>query len=117
MRILWLLLGLLSFSIGVIGIFVPLLPTVPLIILAAYFFSKSSERFHNWLLTHHIFGPFIDNWRTNGSISRRAKIYSTILIMAVFGVSLFLGLKLLILIIQFVVLGSVLTFIWTRPTA
>ncbi len=117
MRILWLILGLLSFGIGIIGIFVPLLPTVPLIILAAFCFSKSSDRLHNWLLTHRTFGPFIESWRRDGSISKRAKIYATVSVVAVFGLSLILGLKMLVLMIQFIVLGAVLVFIWSRPMA
>ncbi len=117
MRTLWLILGLLSVGIGVIGIIVPLLPTVPLMILAAFCFSKSSERLHDWLLTHQTFGPFIESWRENGSISKRAKIYSTVSVVAVFGLSLIMGLKVVVLAIQFIALGSVLVFIWSRPMA
>ncbi len=116
MQVVWLILGLISLAIGAIGAFVPLLPTVPLVILAAFFFSKSSENLHNWLLTHDVFGPFIENWRQNRSISRSAKIYSTISIAAVFILSLLLGLNTIVIIIQAIVLGSVSAFIWTRPT-
>lgn len=117
MRIIWLLFGIISFALGFIGAFLPLLPTVPFMLLSAFCFSKSSERLHNWLLSHKIFGPFIENWNRNGSISKRVKILSTVSIAFVFCISLFLEIKPIILIIQAVVLSSVLVFIWNRPTA
>lgn len=117
MRIIWLLFGIISFALGFIGAFLPLLPTVPFMLLSAFCFSKSSERLHNWLLSHKIFGPFIEDWNRNGSINKRAKIVSTVSIAFVFCISLFLGVKPVILIIQAVVLSSVLVFIWSRPAA
>lgn len=117
MRIVWLILGLASFGLGIIGVFLPLLPTVPFILLAAFFFSKSSERLHNWLISHPIYGPFIEDWQRNKSIGKKAKIYATASILAVFSLSIILGLKAFIIITQAVVLGMVLVFIWSRPTA
>lgn len=67
------LVGMVSFTLGIIGIFLPLLPTTPFILLSAFCWAKSSERFHRWLLAHHIFGPMIENWRKYGSVPRRAK--------------------------------------------
>ncbi|MGB0901076.1 YbaN family protein, partial [Halocynthiibacter sp.] len=69
MRTLWLIGGLLSFILGLIGAFLPLLPTVPLMLLATFCFSKSSERLHNWLINHPRFGPAIADWNDHGSIS------------------------------------------------
>ena len=56
MRIFWLTLGGLSLSVGVVGIVVPLLPTTVFVILAAYCFARSSERLHDWLISHRYFG-------------------------------------------------------------
>lgn len=117
MRLIWLLLGFASLALGLIGAFLPLLPTVPLILLSAYFFSKSSERLHNWMLSHNVFGPWINDWRSNGAIIRRVKIYATVSILAALAIPFFLGLRPLIIIIQLVVLSCVLIFIWTRPEA
>lgn len=117
MRFVWLILGLISFSLGVIGAFLPLLPTVPFMLLAAFLFSKSSERLHNWLITHPVFGPSISDWQQNGAITRRIKLYSTVSIVATFGLSLAFGLKPIILIIQGITLLCVSVFIWTRPEA
>lgn len=66
-------IGSLSFVLGVIGIFLPLLPTTPFILLSALCWAKSSVRFHKWLLAHRTFGPMIKNWQKYGSVPRRAK--------------------------------------------
>jgi len=117
MRLVWLILGLTSLALGGIGVVLPILPTVPFMLLAAFFFSKSSERLHHWLLTHPRFGPSIEDWQRNGAINRRVKGYATVSILAAFGISLVLGLKLLLLILQATILTGVLVFIWSRPEA
>lgn len=115
MRILWVCLGVTALTLGTIGIVLPLLPTVPFLLLAAFFFARSSERLHNWLITHPRFGPPIEDWNRSGAISRRAKILATVSVAAAFGLSLALGLRLMILMIQAATLCCVLLFIWTRP--
>lgn len=117
MRVLWLILGMVSFAIGVIGIFLPLLPTVPLMLLAAFFFGKSSERLHQWLITHPRFGPSIQDWKERRAISKRAKIAASISIAAAFAISVVIGLKPMLLAIQAATLIAVSIFIWTRPNS
>lgn len=72
-RILLLILGWLSLITGIIGAFLPLLPTTPLVLLAAWCFSKSSERFHTWLIEHKYFGPIVRDWQSADGIPRRAR--------------------------------------------
>lgn len=115
MRIVWLLLGLISFAIGVVGIFLPLLPTVPLMLLAAFFFARSSERLHSWLINHPRFGPSILDWQERRAISKRAKIAASISIAVAFGISIAIGLRPTLLAIQAATLVAVSVFIWTRP--
>lgn len=115
MRIAWSICGLISLGLGIVGVVTPLVPTVPFILLAAFCFARSSESLHAWLLNHPRFGPMIDNWNTHGAISIRAKWVSTVSILAVFMISLALGLKTWVLAIQIVTLGCVAIFIWTRP--
>ena len=117
MQIAWMFFGILSFSLGAIGAFVPLLPTVPLMLLAAFCFSKSSTRLHNWLLSHPKFGPAIADWNDNGAISPFAKRLASVSIAATFLISLLVRVPLGVLAIQAIVLTGVLIFIWTRPTA
>ncbi|CUK09490.1 YbaN family protein [Shimia thalassica] len=117
MRYLWALFGLLALALGTIGIVAPLLPTVPFLLLAAFCFSKSSERLHNWLLSHPTFGPPIADWNERGAISLAAKRLATISIVVVFGISIAIGLRTTLLLIQAATLSCVLLFIWTRPNS
>ena len=68
MRYLWLSFGFIALALGMAGAVLPLLPTTPFILLAAFCFARSSRRFHNWLLNHRTFGPMIENWRQEGAI-------------------------------------------------
>ena len=117
MRIIWAILGLISVGLGLIGVFLPLLPTVPFMLLAAFFFARSSERLHGWLISHPTFGPSIVDWQERGAIGAKAKRIATLSIVVVFGISLIMGLKTTILVIQAITLSAVLTFIWTRPNS
>ncbi|MEN8191355.1 MAG: YbaN family protein [Bacteroidota bacterium] len=68
--------GTLSIILGFIGIFLPLLPTTPFMLLAAALFSKSSDRFYNWLINNRFFGSFIKNYREGKGISIQVKFIS-----------------------------------------
>ena len=115
MRALWLIAGCVALGLGLIGVVLPLLPTVPFLLLAAFCFARSSERLHNWLITNPKFGPSILNWQSHGAIHPRAKRLATLSIAAVFGLSLAMGLRPTLLIVQGATLCCVLLFIWTRP--
>lgn len=115
MRVFWFAIGALALVLGVIGIALPLLPTVPFLLLAAFCFGKSSKRVESWLLDHPRLGPPIHDWRANGAIRRRVKWIATASIVATFGLSLWLGLPSHVLIIQAITLSAVMLFIWSRP--
>lgn len=72
-RAFWVTFGTLSLVLGIIGIFLPLLPTTPFVLLAAACFARGSEKFHNWLITHERFGPLVRDWQAHRSIPFRAK--------------------------------------------
>ena len=72
-RVLWGVAGVLSLVTGIVGIFLPLLPTTPFLILAAWCFSRSSQRLEAWLLTHPRYGPLINDWRRTRAVPLRAK--------------------------------------------
>lgn len=116
MRVLWAAAGFLCLALGTIGIALPLLPTVPFLLLAAFCFGKSSDRLHNWLINHNKFGPPIRDWQRHGAISPTAKRLATLSIIGVYLISILTGLRPALLIIQGTVLALVLTFIWTRPS-
>ena len=116
-KTIFLILGLTTTVLAFIGIFLPLLPTTPFLLLSAYFFSKSSKRLHNWLLQHKIFGPIINDWEKHGVISVKAKIISLSMIFLLFTYTLtFVQVNLYIK--AFVLLSGigVVTFIVTRPS-
>ncbi|MWD27087.1 DUF454 family protein [Aquicoccus sp. SCR17] len=117
MRLLWLTFGLIALGLGLIGVVLPLVPTVPFLLLAAFCFARSSERLHNWLLSHRTFGPMIEDWQRSGAIRPSAKKAATVSVAAVFLVSVVLQLPAHVLAIQAVTLGCVMIFIWTRPSA
>ena len=116
-RPLWLVLGFISIATGFVGIFLPVLPTTPLMILAAFCFSKSSPRFEAMLLNHKTFGPVILDWREKGAIAPNIKLVAIGTMVAVFVLSLVLEVKVSVLVIQFVCLSAAAAFIVTRPNA
>lgn len=70
--------GTLCVGLGVLGMFLPLLPTTVFLLLAAYCYSRSSEKFHNWLVNNRLCGSYIRNYKSGRGISVRQKV-STIL--------------------------------------
>ena len=73
-------LGFIAIILGVLGIILPILPTTPFILLAAYLFSKSSDRFHRWLVTHRILGQYIRNYAEKRGLPLHAKIIMILLL-------------------------------------
>ena len=117
-RWLWSSLGFSALALGFVGAFLPLLPTTPFVLLAAFAFARSSPRFHRWLLRHPRFGPLIADWQAGRGIELRAKIAAIVLIVASVGSSAFVfvtfGWARLVLLAVGV---GVIAFIVTRPTA
>ena len=115
-KVIFLILGLTSLILGFIGIFLPILPTTPFALLAAFFFSKSSERLHQWLLNQRTLGPLIRDWENYGVIRLKAKWLATVMIIPLFSYSLlFVPVPLWIKSIVACSGIGILTFIWTRP--
>lgn len=116
-RPLFIALGWLSLALGFIGVFLPILPTTPFVLLAAYFFSRGSERLHGWLLEHRLFGHLIRDWESHGVIRPRAKWLATAMIVPLFGYTLAFvqvapGIKAVVAVTGLLVL----VFLWTRPS-
>lgn len=115
-RVLLILAGWLCLLLGLLGVFLPLLPTTPFAILAAFLFSKGSVRLHRWLLAQPYLGPSIREWEQHGIIRRRAKVLATVLIVALFSYTLgFVEVPLAVKAIVAAIGVGVLAFIWTRP--
>ena len=82
---LFFILGWLFLSLGVIGLFLPLLPTTPFLLLAAASFTRSSDRFYNWLINHPVLGTYIRNYREYHAITLQAKVVSLAALWLVIG--------------------------------
>jgi len=82
--------GLLSVGLGTAGLFLPLLPTTPLLLLAAFLFARSSERWHRWLLTHKRLGPYIHAFRGRARLTRQQKFQMCVSFTVLFGISIYL---------------------------
>lgn len=116
-NILYISLGFFFLLVGIVGLFLPLLPTTPFLLLTAYFFGASSPRFHSWLMNHKYFGPPIRDWEKNRVIRLRVKVLATVMM---------LGSSVIVLIIDHIPLFGkvgysitlilVLTYIWTRKS-
>lgn len=116
-KILLLILGHFFLVLGIIGAFLPVLPTTPFLLLAAYFYSKSSDRIHNWLMNHKQFGPSLRDWHHHGVISLKAKWIATVMLGLVIVWRIpTLDIALAIRIFACTVLVGVLIFIWSRPS-
>ena len=115
-RLIWLLVGLAALGIGAVGVVMPLLPTTPFLLVAAFAFARSSERMNKWLREHQVFGPLIDNWHRDGSIDPKTKQMAITVIVATPLVTWLLGMPFWVVACQIVVLAAAAVFILTRPS-
>ena len=115
----WLLIGCgwLAIAGGIVGIFLPLMPTVPLLLLAAACFARSSERFHTWLVEHDHLGPLIRDYLKNGAIPVRAKRMAIGMIWISFPASAFLFVQALWLRVLLIAIATGVTlYLLSLPT-
>lgn len=88
MKYLLIMFGSISVGLGVLGAFLPILPTTPFLLLAAACFARSSDRLYQRLLNDRVFGPMIVEWREHRSIPRRTKLVSIALIAVTMSLSI-----------------------------
>ncbi|MEO1025745.1 MAG: YbaN family protein [Pseudomonadota bacterium] len=108
-------LGFAALALAAVGVVLPVLPTTPFVILAAFLFGKSSPRFQRILEQNSVFGPIIVDWRKNGAIAVEHKVLAIAMMGAVLMLSIALSVKLWILVLQAVCIAGAATFIFTRP--
>lgn len=116
-RWLWIAGGWAALALGIVGAFLPVIPTTPLVLVAAWCFSKGSKRLHQWLLEHRRFGPMIRDWEQHHVIRLRAKILATATIVPLVGYTILFSSApgwAKVLTVVLVVWG--LGFIWTKPS-
>ncbi|HEX5639464.1 MAG TPA: YbaN family protein [Burkholderiaceae bacterium] len=87
-RVLFNLAGAIALGLGILGVFLPLLPTTPFVLLAAACFARGSERFHQWLLASRTFGSMVREWAGHRSLPYRTKITAIVLMSLTMAVSI-----------------------------
>lgn len=117
MTLLWRGLGVVCVALGAAGAFLPLLPTTPFLLLAAWAFARGSERWRSWLVDHPRFGPAINAWQRSGAISARGKGLAIVSLMVSIVLALWLALPPPLLVLQAAAVVAVAAFILSRPTA
>lgn len=108
-KCLLIVIGCLALAFGIIGIFLPLLPTTPFLLLAVYCFTRSSNRLYNWLIQHKIFGRYIYNYMAYRAIEPKTKLLALVFLWGTTAFSLFLLPNIYIRILLIAV-GSGVTF-------
>lgn len=113
----WLLLvfAVLNLITGVIGIFVPGLPTTVFILIAAWAAARSSPRLHAWLWHHRLFGPMLQNWADGGRVSRRAKWSATTVMLLCSVILMLVDAPNWARIFAWANMACVGTWLWFRP--
>jgi len=94
-RILLISLGVFFLLLGFIGIFIPVLPTTPFVLLSAALFARSSERFYRWLMGNRYFGRYIKDYREGRGVPLRIKTGAILLLWITIGLSIAFGVELL----------------------
>lgn len=115
MRAIWFVVAVASLVLGAVGVVVPVLPTTPFLLLAAYAATRSSTRLHTWLVEHRLFGPVITDWQANRTVSRRAKVTATVTMAASAVVLFVVGPTAWIALAVTALMATVATWLWLRP--
>ncbi|KON28168.1 hypothetical protein AC481_02665 [miscellaneous Crenarchaeota group archaeon SMTZ-80] len=115
-RILLISCGTFFIIIGFIGIFLPLLPTTPFLLLAAACYARGSKKFYNWLITNRWFGEYIKNYREKKGIPIKTKVFAILILWITISYSIFIMDIFLIRIILIIVLTGVTFHLLTIKT-
>ncbi len=116
-RSVYLLFGLFFVAFAIVGIALPLVPTTPFLLLAAFCFSRSSKKLHQWLLSSKWLGPIIQDWEEFGVINLHTKWLSTLMMIGVVSYPLVFIIEVIWVKLSVIVcIIAVLCFVWTRPS-
>lgn len=110
----WWLLAWTALGLGIIGIFLPGLPTVPFVLLSAYAAARGSRRLHERLLADPRFGPMIHDWQAQGAVSRRAK-WLAVTMMTASGIFMLVFAPRVSAYITIACMSVVAVWLWLRP--
>jgi uncharacterized membrane protein YbaN (DUF454 family) len=114
-RAFWLVVAAASLGLGATGVVVPVLPTTPFLLVAAYAAARSSTRLHAWLLGHRVFGPAIVDWQAHRAVSRHAKLVASGTMAASAAVLFLFSPSTLLAVGVTAFMALVGTWLWLRP--
>ncbi|KEF31839.1 hypothetical protein D777_01525 [Marinobacter nitratireducens] len=112
----FLILSYVSVGLAVAGIVLPLLPTTPFVLLAAFFASKGSPAFARWLDEHPRYGPIIDNWQRNRVVPVKAKVLACTMMALSWALLFAMGTSAVVLVVVGVFLTCTASYLLTRPS-
>ena len=112
----WIAVGFLALTLGIIGIVLPVLPTTPFVILAAFAFGKGAPRLAAMLENHHVFGPILQDWKTHGAIATKYKVIAVGMMAASIVASFAFGIATSVLVIQITCMLGAAAFVLSRPS-
>lgn len=115
-KYIYLVIGWIFTGLGFVGVFLPLLPTTPFLLVAVWAFSKSSPALKKWLYEHPKFGPYISDWFDHGVVSQKAKILSVSMMALGLGFTVYSSGNIYVILTVTMVLVATATFIMTRPS-
>lgn len=115
MKLLWNIVGGLALALGIIGIALPVMPTVPFLLVAAWAFSRSSPALRRRILEHPVYGPSVRAWQDHGAVSRRAKIWAVTAMSGGVLLSLWLGMPWWVVVTQSAICTVIAGYVVTRP--
>jgi uncharacterized membrane protein YbaN (DUF454 family) len=109
-RALWTTAGSIFLGLGIIGIILPLLPTTPFLLLAAYCYLRGSEKMHTWLLGNKWFGEYIKNYQEKRGIPLKVKVWAISVLWITIAISVYFFIQIIWLRIILVVIASAVTY-------
>ena len=110
----WRVVAYACLVVGLIGVVLPLLPTTPFVLLAAFAAAKGSPRLHAWLTDHRIFGPVIRDWSASRSVARRPKIAASVAMIVAAAFMVWVA-PLIVTAVACTAMAAVATWLWLRP--
>jgi uncharacterized membrane protein YbaN (DUF454 family) len=116
-KLFWNILGFLSLGMAYIGVITPGLPYSIFVVFAAYCFSKGSERMHNWIMNHKLFGPFLTNWGEKRVFPQKMKYFMLAMMSLSLCIMFFSGVKPIGIISTAIFMALVATWAWRFPSS
>ncbi|ADW74908.1 MULTISPECIES: DUF454 family protein [Rahnella] len=114
-RVLLITVGWLCVVLATLGVVLPLLPTTPFLLLAAWCFARSSPRFHQWLLYRSWFGSYLRHWQTHRALPKGVKPKAVALIVVTFAISIYFVPLLWVRILLVCMMFALLIMMWRLP--